>query len=747
MRVLRRGWILFTASDPGFARLRLASTTLAALVIAVLAVAGIAVAWGQPVTAAVVGVVVTMIACLAVTDPTTRDRAISTALLVPGVAVSATLATTFRGHLLVSDAVFVLVMVGAVYLRRLGPRGLAVGMMAFVAYFLVLFVQAQPAQLPVMIVCAAAGATVAFLVRTALRSRHPDRDLRRELSAWSVRAGRVLATLGEAVEAGRWEGRTGSRLRHRMLSCSGAAAAAETRLEGADEQLWPEVDNEELGVRVFDAQLALERVVSLCVDRVDGDEHADPAGPGGRALPPEERVALVAALGDLRARLGTSVASRRAASGRPDLDPILASALDRCAEAWQRAWRPEPDPDQDTSSAPDPGPDATADHDDHGPSGGAAGDEDDTEDDDSGTPGWRDLSRTALQVAVAAVVAIALGELLSPTRWFWAVIAAFVVFTGTSTREETLRKGWLRVVGTLAGVVSGVLVASLIGGRTVPALVTVAACIFLGIYLLRISLAWMMFFITTMLGLLYGLVGMFSVGLLVTRLEETVAGAAAGALAAYVVLPQRARQEAAQDVVDVLASLEDLLDTVGRTLTGRSDEDDDGPLAGARELRTTMDTLRTTADPLTGPLAGLTNRTGLRRVVMVVGACEHHGRALARVADAAAGMASGPRLAGPVSEAVSAVAGTVRAVRPAFDAADQSLLVDLPEVDAELEVLRRLCGELPGPEHDLLRSALRHLRAIDDAMRRLARDLGGGSRLSPGSGPGPARESERTAVA
>ncbi len=758
MQALRRGWTLLTASDPGLARLRLASTTLVTLVLAVLAVGGVALAWGQPVTAAVVGVVVAMIASLTVNDPSTSGRAVSTALLVPGVAVSAGLSVTFRDRLWLSDAVFVLVMVAAVYLRRWGPRGLAVGMVSFVTYFMALFVRATPSQLPGMVVGAAVGATISFGVRTVLAPRHPDRDLRRELGAWSVRAGRVLDTLAEAVTAGRWEGRARHRLRQRVLACAEAAGAAEARLDGADDRVWAVVRNDDLAVRVFDVQLALERVVSLCVDQVGGDEGADPGGPGGRELASAPRAALAAALGDLRARLAAADAGRTA-TGRRHLDPVLASALDRCAEAWARTWRPESDPE------PEAEPDASArvlaaDRGDE-PVVGDGSVEDSREDpagsigdegDGSGAPRWRELSRTALQVAVAAVVAIVLGELLSPTRWFWAVIAAFVVFTGTSTREETLQKGWLRVLGTLAGVVAGVLVASLVGDRTALAVVAIALCLFLGIYLLRISIAWMMFFVTAMLGLLYGLMGMFSIGLLLTRLEETAAGAAAGALAAYLVLPQRARRAATKDIGEVLESLEELLESVGRTLTGESADphgragDPPGPpgnpgppanparlgddlLGRARRLRTAMATLRTTASPLTGPLAGLTNRTGLRRVVMVVGACEHHGRSLARVSDAAAGVASGPRRSVPVSRAVSAVAGTVHRLRPAVDVGGPAPTVELPVVDAQLEEARQVCEDLGGHEHELLWSVLRHLRAIDGAMRQLARDLA----VSPGA--------------
>ncbi len=747
--MLRRGWTLLTASDPALGRLRLAATTLSAIVLTVVAVIAMATAWGQPVVPAILGVVVAMVSSLAVNDPLPRDKAISTALMVPSAAISATLAAFDHHHQVLSDAVFVLVMVVAVYLRRWGPRGLAVGMIGFVSYFMALFLQATPSQLPVMVAGAAVGATTSFTVRHLLRPRHPDRDLRRELAAWSVRAGRALDALGGSVAEGRWSGRARARLRDRVRACEEAANAAEARLQGADETLWRGIANDELAVRVFDAQLALERVVALSSDLVEPaqDHLGDPDDPHDMA----RRTALRAGLGDLRARLGTAVASRRSATDRTELTPVLAAALDRCAEAWQRTWSPEPDDDglahaAAEAAAADDQPQhdqpRRADEDQGGDVAEADADEDAGEDAGGGAPPWRELSRTAAQVAVAAVIAIVLGELISPIRWFWAVIAAFVVFTGASTREEILTKGWLRVLGTLFGVGAGVMVAALAGGNLALSLTMIALCLFLGVYLVQVSLAWMMFFITTMLGLLYGLLGQFSVGLLVLRLEETVAGAAAGALAAYVVLPTRGRRAATDDIGDVLDGLTELLTRVAAVVTEPADLHRElAVLEQARTLRGAMATLRTTAKPLTGQVASLTNRTGLRHLVLVTGACEHHARALARGAAEATGLATSPGRRRVVRDAIEAVAGTVATVRPAFEADGPGTCPPPPSVDEELEAMRGLGEDAEGRARDLLGSMLRHLRAIDGALRGLARELphptGPDRPTAPHGGPRP----------
>src|SRR5262249_35921059 len=83
---------------------------------------------------------------------------------------------------------------------------------------------------------------------------------------------------------------------------------------------------------------------------------------------------------------------------------------------------------------------------------------------DKPSGGLLPTTRQAIQVSVAASLAIIIGELVSPARWFWAVIAAFVIFAGTNSWGETLTKGWQRMLGTALGVPSGMVVATLVAG-------------------------------------------------------------------------------------------------------------------------------------------------------------------------------------------------------------------------------------------------------------------------------------------
>ena len=146
-------------------------------------------------------------------------------------------------------------------------------------------------------------------------------------------------------------------------------------------------------------------------------------------------------------------------------------------------------------------------------------------------------TRQAIQAVVAASLAIVTGDLVSPARWYWAVIAAFVVFAGTNTWGDTLTKGWQRLSGTVLGVPCGILVATLVAGNRTGSLVMIFVCLFCAFYFMQVTQSLMAFWITTMLALLYGLLGQFSFDVLLLRIEETAIGAVIGVAVAILVLP------------------------------------------------------------------------------------------------------------------------------------------------------------------------------------------------------------------
>ena len=128
-------------------------------------------------------------------------------------------------------------------------------------------------------------------------------------------------------------------------------------------------------------------------------------------------------------------------------------------------------------------------------------------------------------------------------------------------------KAWQRVVGTLTGVVIGVVLVALVGGNVVVSVVFIFVALFMTFYWVQANYSLMVFFLTTMLTLLYGLLGQFSIGLLLIRLEETAIGAAIDILVALLVLPTHTGETVRESMQAYLASLDDLVNSSIERLT------------------------------------------------------------------------------------------------------------------------------------------------------------------------------------
>src|SRR5699024_3241274 len=83
----------------------------------------------------------------------------------------------------------------------------------------------------------------------------------------------------------------------------------------------------------------------------------------------------------------------------------------------------------------------------------------------------------------------------------------------------------LPILGTLTGLGAGIALAVWTSGNSGLSVVVIVISIFCGFYLMRLSYAYMIFFITIIVAQLYSILGMFSDELLLYRLAETAAGA------------------------------------------------------------------------------------------------------------------------------------------------------------------------------------------------------------------------------
>ena len=141
-----------------------------------------------------------------------------------------------------------------------------------------------------------------------------------------------------------------------------------------------------------------------------------------------------------------------------------------------------------------------------------------------------------------SAIAIALGDLVSGRRFYWAVIAAFITFMGVNNSGEQARKGLYRIAGTVVGIGIGSLLVTAVGHHPYWSIAVILLSLFFGFYLMRINYAFMVVGITVTVSQLYVELGEFSNSLLGLRLAETAIGATVAILVVTFVLPLRTRR-------------------------------------------------------------------------------------------------------------------------------------------------------------------------------------------------------------
>lgn len=543
----QEAWAVLMAADPGLLRLRLACRAAAAvlLVVAVEMVVGPAV--GLPgIVAMLLGGMVAMNGSFATSSRPPRDAALTVAVFPAVAAVGVVAGGLVSGSRPLALVGFVVLMVAAVSVRRFGARWFTYGMLAWFAYFFTVFGAFRLAQVP-GVLAVVAVATVCVILVTALVPDRPERMLAAAMSAFSVRIAALSSASRDALTGVLPGDRVVQTLHGRSFRVIEAALVIDGYLAIAGEA--EQARASAVRHALLDAELVAEQLSGVAAYLALEPD-----------VPPVARAALVAGLdavhrGDDRragaeadrlagaAQADTSEATRRRIGDAAGVVGRLVVVRDACAPRIPaHVTSYEPAVDMFLGNLPGTAPSATD----------ALA---------TGRSWWsrRSLNtRLCVQVAVAGSAAVAAGVALSPTRYYWAVLACFLTLTGTNTTGETIVKGASRVLGTAGGLVTATVAVHLTGRHDSAIIAVMVACVFLGLYFFRVSYAVMIFAVTTLLGELYNVLHEFSDQLLELRLAETAVGAAIGIAVALLILPLRttdARAAAHRAFVGDLAAL------------------------------------------------------------------------------------------------------------------------------------------------------------------------------------------------
>ncbi|MGW5903938.1 FUSC family protein [Streptomyces althioticus] len=717
------------ASDPGLLRLTAGLRTVGAIAVTLAVLAPV----GADMTHLVAGAMTSMAATFSIRERRRGAQAVTLALGLPVAVASVSLGALLSQRVVVGDVFAVALIFCAVYGRRFGDRGMTLGLVGFQMYFVSLFVGATPEQLPALWAVMAVGFASSALVRFAVVPVTPTGLLARLRQAFRVRLARLVSAQIALLDAGPDEAdKALEELRERTARLHETALMIQSRLEEGtpDEPTARLVQR-----RVADAEIAAERLGLLLLSARSA-ERADtltlhlpgaPAPEVGRLPGPEGATALLRR--DLRAlralvlRTGTAGAGVAQLRNRllgyrdeenlPAASPPVRDVFRGIGEAARAVMglRIALDGPQDES---DDSP-ATARSREELDAEDAAIDAEEAEETEEPKGLQRPTTRAAVQVSVGSTLAIVGGELLSTDRWYWAVLTCWIVFINTASTGEILVKGYRRLLGTVFGVVAGILLAGLVGGNTVLAFVLVLLLIFAMFYTAPLSYTLMSFFVTAMLGLLYTLLHTYSWEVLVLRVEETALGAVCGVVAAALVLPVRTDRRTNELLVTVLERLSDVSEAAVTQLSGGPAEE---LLDKARELDQALGDLRSATKPLTHPVTPLrTRRTTARYVVALLETCAYHARSLAATAELLPthpSIAADPRLRG-------AAGRTVRNIRTIATRVADDEVTDPVETGPSIASL--LADDDAARYGRITGRVLRHLERLDEAVVGLARPL------------------------
>ncbi|MGW1259628.1 FUSC family protein [Streptomyces sp. NPDC002513] len=730
-----KAWERIAASDPGLLRLTagLRTTSAIALTLAVLALLR------ADVSHLVAGAIAAMTATFAIREKERAPQAVTLALGFLVALASVSLSALLNSHLVAGDLFFVALIFCAVYGRRFGDRGTALGLIGFQVYFLSLFVGAAVPALPGLYAAIGVAFVCSAVVRFALVPETPAGLLHRLRQAFRARLAQLISAQLALLDAGPDDlQKVLDEMRRRTAALHETAMMIQGRLE---EGTSDETTARLLQRRIADAEIAAERL-GLLLLTARSAERADtltlhlPGAPvpSGRPLPEQDRTTAtlrrdlealrLLVLRPVTQDTGTAlslVRNRLLGYREEDNLPPATDAVQDVFRGIGEAGRAVlglrtalGGPQDESDDTP-----ATA----------RSREELDAEDaaidgsEEAGRPEaeatglQRPTTRAAVQVAVGSALAIVGGEFLSSQRWYWAVLTCWIVFINTASTGEILVKGYRRLVGTVLGVVAGIVLAALVGQHTWTAFALVLLCVFAMFYTAPLSYTLMSFFVTAMLGLLYTLLNTYTASVLVLRIEETALGVVCGIVAAALVLPIHTDRRTNELLGTTLDRLADVTEAAVDQLSG-------GPavnlLDRARDLDQALADLRSSTQPLTHPITPLrARRDTARYVVAMLETCAYHARSLAATAELLPehpSIAADPRLRG----AGRRIVHNIQAI--AAHVTDEHAAARIETGPSIASMLKP--GTLGSPRYDRVTDrVLRHLQRLDEAVAGLTRPL------------------------
>ncbi len=559
---------------------------------------------GILVIAMLLGAIVCMMAGFGVADTDASGQIISTLALTVALGSALTLGLAIGGHRLAALVLIAASVTVGTYLRRFGPRGFLIGAVLFIGSFMGFFIHAEIAVGDAGWLAAElfVGAACSLVVRFAFFRPGNAKALKRAQRSWVARSRRLLDLAWQITVQPGEEAGLEKKARRQLLRLNESTLMIDALL--TPDALPTGSTAQALHERMFDMELALTNIARFAlalrsmeipiaqrdqISRILADLRTGSLAAAEMSAWQLRRDAQRASVQAVDDRL-TVVILHRFAGSVVDLAVAqrewLALGDNAAKSEEEQTFRPAVSlfagwlPGSATVSA-----------------------------DASLTSSRRRLGdriamaaylRSSIQVGVAVSAAIAFGDMLSPRRFYWAVLAAFLAFMGTNHVGEQINKAFYRVLGTAVGIGIGSLIVRVVGHRTNWSIAVILVALFIGLYLMRINYTFMVIGITVMISQLYVQLDEYSGALLLLRLEETAIGGGIAMATVLLVLPLRPsrvlRTALAQTFVALHQLTDDALDHLVRA-AGPNSESSAVIRSDARALDASYQALVATARP------------------------------------------------------------------------------------------------------------------------------------------------------
>lgn len=596
-RLTQLVWRRIHSIDPGLARAR---TALRSLLVLLLGGGGSV--WllslaGQSSRAGMIGGMLPMMSVMMVPAASRSEQLRQIGRLLLTALVSGSIAAGLSAWPLPSYAGFLAIIAGAAWVQRWGPKGIGVGMIAFMAHFNVLFLKVTPVQIPWVAMALLLGFFALALVIFVLV---PDREatrVRRIIPGFRARILYMIDQMKKALEKGSFEWGT-----RRLVTATGSiqetAIAIDTALENPVARRYV-ADPGRLRDHAFVAEVLSDHLAAMvAVALRSGDESerrelarqiersmpalltSDGITPATADLLPPSAAHHSDRASELISRLGRAIASvesaarvRTGGAGGDDTSDAVEVELPSAEEAVTQSAATTKEPE-----------------------------------------GLSPATRKMIQVTLAGALSIIVGMWFSETYWYYAVIGAFFTLLTTTTRGASMRRAIERILGTAIGVLGGVGLATLLTGSVGIELTLIVALAFIAFWFFQASNLVVVILFTSIIALVYDLMGVHTLELLMVRLWETLIGASFGGLAAFLVLPVSTRQALDESVVRALGALDGVLAALDPRGSGVVR---DLLFSRLRELNQAFSAFRAAGKPLASPLPIGSARTVNRDMLLM----------------------------------------------------------------------------------------------------------------------------------